>query len=180
LTAHRRAQRPAQGQDTAAIEYVYSHDFRYPECNAEPYWSTSRYRIHKKTRTRLYVVKDRVWTLTENGPESTGYYQVGDVHLVDTFILDRRRLEAGETIYHYGQHRDYTLSPEPPQRDRECPHYLREALGVLSLSWPCSPDDVKAAYRRLVRERHPDAGGTQEEFVRLHAAYEQATTGLPP
>lgn len=32
--------------------------------------------------------------------------------------------------------------------------------------------EIKAAYRRLAREVHPDAGATgDEDFIRLHAAY---------
>ena len=47
-------------------------------------------------------------------------------------------------------------------------HY--EVLGVGS---GASRGEIKAAYRRLAREVHPDAavGGGDEGFIRLHAAY---------
>ena len=44
---------------------------------------------------------------------------------------------------------------------------------VLGLGAGASKGEIKAAYRRLAREVHPDAvgGGGDEGFIRLHAAY---------
>jgi curved DNA-binding protein CbpA len=46
---------------------------------------------------------------------------------------------------------------------------------VLGLGAGASRGEIKAAYRRLAREVHPDAVGTggdgDERFIRLHAAY---------
>ena len=36
-----------------------------------------------------------------------------------------------------------------------------------------TPDEVRAAFRRLARDKHPDAGGTAEEFGRVDRAYRQ-------
>jgi hypothetical protein len=44
----------------------------------------------------------------------------------------------------------------------------------LNLSFPCTPSEVKAAYRRLVKGIHPDQGGSHDEFLALREAYEQA------
>lgn len=46
--------------------------------------------------------------------------------------------------------------------------------GVLGLSPPFGIDDVRNAYRRRSKSLHPDAGGSQTEFIRLNAAYEEA------
>lgn len=45
---------------------------------------------------------------------------------------------------------------------------LYQALGV---DREASAADIKAAYRRLVRTHHPDAGGDPDEFVRITTAY---------
>ncbi len=43
---------------------------------------------------------------------------------------------------------------------------------VLGLSPTASHNEIRAAHRRLVKERHPDSGGTAEMFRVLQAAYE--------
>jgi hypothetical protein len=57
-------------------------------------------------------------------------------------------------------------------------HDLVAALGVLGLSWPVSVDEVKAAYRKLAKQCHPDAGGSQDEFKQLQAAYEKVMEAI--
>jgi hypothetical protein len=47
-------------------------------------------------------------------------------------------------------------------------------FGVLGLCWPCTEEEVRAAYRRLTKTAHPDHGGTPEEFGRIREAYERA------
>jgi hypothetical protein len=47
-------------------------------------------------------------------------------------------------------------------------------IQMLNLSWPCTEADVKGSYRRLVKSAHPDGGGTQDMFLALQEAYEQA------
>uniref|UniRef100_A0A0D9XAJ6 J domain-containing protein n=1 Tax=Leersia perrieri TaxID=77586 RepID=A0A0D9XAJ6_9ORYZ len=42
---------------------------------------------------------------------------------------------------------------------------------VLGLRAGATVREIKAAYRRLARERHPDVAGGADEFVRLHDAY---------
>jgi hypothetical protein len=48
---------------------------------------------------------------------------------------------------------------------------------VLGVSPSATPAEIKAAYRVLARERHPDKkSGSHEAFVQLTAAYEYALT----
>ncbi|MBN1632407.1 MAG: DnaJ domain-containing protein [Thermoleophilia bacterium] len=49
---------------------------------------------------------------------------------------------------------------------------LREAYQVLGLQPEATPAQVKAAYRRLAAEAHPDRGGRTSDFIRIRAAYE--------
>lgn len=59
--------------------------------------------------------------------------------------------------------------------------YLPPALEVPSFfrflgfdQIPSGPEEVKARYRALAKQFHPDAGGTQEDFEALKRAAEQA------
>ena len=52
------------------------------------------------------------------------------------------------------------------------PATARTHYEVLGVGGGASRCEIKAAYRRLAREMHPDAGGRGDEgFIRLHAAY---------
>ena len=44
-----------------------------------------------------------------------------------------------------------------------------ETLGVPKSA---TADEIKKAYRRLARKHHPDAGGSEERFKEVGAAYE--------
>jgi hypothetical protein len=46
------------------------------------------------------------------------------------------------------------------------------ARRLLEVSGSAEPEQVKRAYRRLVRDHHPDTGGDPRIFVALRAAYE--------
>ena len=49
-----------------------------------------------------------------------------------------------------------------------------KCIQTLNLTWPCTEAEVKGAYRKLVKSAHPDGGGSQELFLALQEAYEQA------
>lgn len=65
--------------------------------------------------------------------------------------------------------RTKTSYTPPPQSDVRAKH-----LGTLGLKpgREYSPDEIKKAYRRMVMKVHPDAGGSQVEFVAVQNAYE--------
>jgi hypothetical protein len=50
------------------------------------------------------------------------------------------------------------------------PSFFRE----LGLTWPCTEREVKAAWRRGVKLRHPDQGGSSPAFIAFKTAYEAA------
>ncbi|KYF57780.1 hypothetical protein BE04_39475 [Sorangium cellulosum] len=44
----------------------------------------------------------------------------------------------------------------------------------LGLTWPCTEQDVKVAWRRGVKVHHPDQGGSNAAFIDLKGAYDAA------
>ena len=48
-----------------------------------------------------------------------------------------------------------------------------DPYAVLQVASTASQDELKAAYRRLVKQHHPDAGGDEETILALNAAWEQ-------
>jgi hypothetical protein len=45
---------------------------------------------------------------------------------------------------------------------------------TLGLTWPCTEDDIKRAYRQKAHEAHPDKGGTADAFRDLKQAHDDA------
>lgn len=69
--------------------------------------------------------------------------------------------------------RSKTSYTPPPQSDVRARHL--ETLGLKS-GRDYSPDEIKKAYRRKVMKVHPDAGGSQVEFIAVQNAYEWLKT----
>jgi hypothetical protein len=63
-----------------------------------------------------------------------------------------------------------TAAPGPRKATDSTPWFFRE-LGV---SWPCTEKDVKDAWRRGVKVRHPDQGGSSPAFIAFKRAYDEA------
>lgn len=61
-------------------------------------------------------------------------------------------------------------APGPQKAADPTPWFIRE----LGLTWPCTEADVKAAWRRGVKTRHPDQGGSSEAFITFKKAYDNA------
>jgi len=51
-----------------------------------------------------------------------------------------------------------------------------QALSVLGLDASATQDAIKQAFRRLVKQHHPDVGGSAEAFRRVNDAYQQLTS----
>lgn len=69
---------------------------------------------------------------------------------------------------------DLGAKPSRPER-AEAPPELREPLQTLGLRWPVSLDDVKARYKDLAKQNHPDANGgdraAEERLKIINLAY---------
>lgn len=51
---------------------------------------------------------------------------------------------------------------------------------VLGVSRRASDEEVKRAYRELLKQHHPDLGGSREQFIRIREAYETITGERAP
>jgi hypothetical protein len=182
LTARRRQQKPARGQGVADMGFVYRHYCfvpEYPE-DGPPHWVTYRHRILRRTAKRLYVASQAERLDPDDVLSPPIDYERGGVRLVKTVILDRQRLEAGELVSHprFWYSGDFTLDQNPPGDDgrrlpADCPPELADSLRTLGLAWPCTGEDVTAAYRKRSLEQHPDRGGTVEAMQAVNAAHER-------
>jgi DnaJ-domain-containing protein 1 len=56
------------------------------------------------------------------------------------------------------------------------PGALREWWEVLGTVRTANQDEIKAAYRRLASEHHPDRGGSAQRMVEINEAYRKATS----
>jgi hypothetical protein len=60
----------------------------------------------------------------------------------------------------------------------ELPEWVRrttpQCILALGLTMPSTSEDVLTAYRRKVKQLHPDRGGDRRAFLRLQAHFEQA------
>ena len=59
---------------------------------------------------------------------------------------------------------------ETPPRHPRVDMTRQEALSVLGLAEGASPDDVRAAHRRLIQRVHPDVGGSADLAARINRA----------
>lgn len=60
----------------------------------------------------------------------------------------------------------------------DLPEWVRKnsprCILALGLTLPCTEEQVLAAYRRKVKDLHPDRGGDRRKFLRLQSHFEQA------
>jgi hypothetical protein len=68
-------------------------------------------------------------------------------------------------------------STEPPPGSSGEPMSEAEALNVLGLESGASPEEIRAAYRRLIRKVHPDLGGSATLAAMINAAKQRLDPG---
>jgi hypothetical protein len=189
---------PPGGTDTATLEFVYRPEPTIERTELgdggfrlDAGWRVVRHRIVKKTATRVYVEVD---PYVDNGSASP----VGSNAKQQTFFLDRFALEENGEVFRRGNYDGPSyfyataeLAAESTQSvsfmnlsaewdphskttkilKRGSAHPAFETLGIKPTA---TVDEVKAAFRRLSREAHPDAGGNADDFIKLREAYERA------
>lgn len=85
----------------------------------------------------------------------------------------RETVKAMRTIERHGSTQMLSASMQgfialAPASTKEAWH---EVLGTYT---GAGVEEIKAAYKRLCKIAHPDAGGSKEKFVRIQQAYEEA------
>jgi hypothetical protein len=64
----------------------------------------------------------------------------------------------------------WSLPGIPDWARRETPR----AVAAFGLRFPCTEEQLKQAYRKRVKQLHPDHGGDQRRFMLLQAQFEEA------
>jgi hypothetical protein len=178
----RMSRDPIETGETAKLEFVWEAYYSMSDCPVDypSKYIYTPYRVVKKTVKRVYVerepYRENVWQgQQEPGKELEWWYF--DIH---TFILDRRKLESGDGARssRYGWHRgDFYPTREAAERATASrngtPLHFWWA-DILGVKLPCDRKAIKAAYRKLAKQSHPDAGGDADAFVRIDDAYRAA------
>lgn len=165
-----RQQTAADGKDACPMEFAYRCYWDYSDYDSGVYEVVERHRVVKKTKKRIFV---ETAAFIEHRQPSGDWW---DYHR-STFVLDRRDFEANgkadRTSKGWWDHCSYYADPEIFYAERR--HTARPScFEALDLPADATAAQVKAAFRRLSRATHPDAGGKAEEFVRVRRCYEEA------
>jgi hypothetical protein len=172
-----RKLRPAKTSRARVRRYVY--EARTSDYDSHTY--ALAYPILKWTKKMVFVSRhsfpaEKVGTADEpslqHGPDDKA------------FVLDRSELEFdGHSSVRCWWRGPFYLRLEdaldPSLRRQVMPLCdVIEALAVLGLSWPCSEQEFRGAYRRLSKQTQPDCWGSGASFVEINDAYEIIKAGL--
>jgi hypothetical protein len=166
--AMERQRSVANGDDALPLEFAYRCYWDYSEYDGHTYDVIEPHRIVKKTKKRLYVEHDEY----DRAPSSGEWWDYDR----RTFVLDRRKFETTGKANRSGRwqyHSTYYVDPGlfHAERGRSTRPACFEAM---DLPVDATVAQIKSAFRRLSRSTHPDAGGTDCDFVRLRQSYEEA------
>lgn len=117
------------------------------------------HRILKKTAKRVYVAKLPTSSKHQDG---------------ETIALDRHQLETEGCATNKRCWVYFYTTPWEARHKPAVPQYL----SIFGLERGATAETIKAAYRRLAKEHHPDHGGNVDEFKRLQEAYEMAMSSV--
>jgi hypothetical protein len=155
LCARRRAARPPSEETGATAQEFLYRDW-CSDWDGETH--SAPHLVVKKTKKLVFVEKDR--------------YRP-DPWDRKTYALNRAEFEAEGCAWSRSA-RDFFCNT--PYEERHQP-WAPPELTVLGLKRGASREEIKAAYRRLARQHHPDCGGDPEKFKEVQAAYERAMAG---
>lgn len=125
-------------------------------------WDDRRRHIHAPTDAiswKRWKLDGCVWYFGADKPDSIGGVIEGFIGFYPDEREEARRLSAA-----YRAH------------ERQAP--ASRSLGALGLQVGATAADVRAAFRRLSFDVHPDRGGSHEAFVELNAIYRRALASV--
>jgi hypothetical protein len=152
LCIKRRAGKPPSEQTGATIPELLYTDWLG---ESDDHWESLPHRIVKKTKKLVSVEKHRY--------HSDPWNRV-------TYALNRAELEAAGSVWSRSARERFHTTPYEQRHQPWAP----PELVLLGLKRGASKEQIKAAYRRMARQHHPDCGGNAEKFKELQAAYERA------
>ncbi|QEH38542.1 DnaJ domain protein [Aquisphaera giovannonii] len=130
-----------------------------------------KHRIVRQTAGKIYV--DREPFREEEWRGREGADPSAEAPKPKTLAVDRETLRREGRFPHRGA--AFYSSEEAGIRDVHAALTSRHAwCAALGVKFPCSAASIKAAYRRLARETHPDAGGDPVQFQAVERAYREA------
>jgi hypothetical protein len=130
-----------------------------------------RHRIVRMTAKKIFV--DREPYLEEEQQAGEGTAPTSESSKTRTLAVDREELRREGRVPHIGAH--FYASEDDGIRDVHAALTARHSwCASLGVRFPCTAESIKAAYRRLARENHPDAGGNPAEFLAVERAYREA------
>lgn len=150
-------------EDERPVEFLYRVDFR---CHGDD-WDAPcvpiavKHRIVRKTAGRIYV---------EREPFREDREKAGTTIIVNRAILNRK----GRWSHPWKSETFYATEEGAMRAAHELSMGAPSWCSTLGVQLPCSIDDVKAAYRKLAKDVHPDVGGDPAAFVELERAYRVA------
>jgi hypothetical protein len=174
----RHGGRPKRHEVSPRLAFLYCATEREPP-DSLGHVEVTRHRIVKQTARKFHVECDPFdedeWA---SRAERAGASPEGTPK-ARTLAVDRATLRA-EGRFRCGRtHPGLTFyaSPEDGIRDVEATLTAKYSwCARLGVRFPCSADSIKAAYRRLAKTSHPDAGGDPAEFRTIEQAYRAAMT----
>jgi hypothetical protein len=155
--ALKRKNKVTHSSNTAALEFVY-------DCDHD---SVTKYRIVKKTKKRIYVESDRY---SEHRKQSGTWWDYSQ----STFILDREKFEKTGHTWNRSKRATFYSDPKVYYEEIRSWGHRPECFVGLGVPAGASIQEVKAAYRKMAIETHPDRGGDPKEFMQVKSWYEQA------
>ena len=170
VRAAKAMNRPVKGKgDTTRLEFLYCASESDPE-NTPGHFVVVKHRIAKKTAAKIHV--DREPFREDRGEEGREPSSPDrDPHKI---LIDRATLKREGRCRHPRSHRDVFFYATEEDAIRDVENVLESVpawCDILGVKFPCSVEDVKAAYRRLAKKSHPDAGGDPSLFLAIEQAY---------